>query len=429
MEILLENVRSFCDFHSVPIRPLTVLVGENSTGKTTFLAMLAHVSKQEFPVLRPSFLEEPFDLGSFDSIATFKGGRYGRADAFSVGFVAGNEGEGRKVLATYSSYKGQPTLEKFQGSVKGTELQIEFGKESGAVDVVLDAEGKEYKFRADVANVREALEAGAPLTYFIFSLLSAHFQNLQPDASQQFLRNIGFQFLPPTRAGVAPVFALAPVRTKPRRTYDEISDEFRPEGQHVPVQLARLWQEEGNKERLHLTQALSDFGARSALFKRIGVKRLGGKPSDPFQILVTTEGPPVNLLDVGYGVSQALPVLVESVLATKGRRLLLQQPEVHLHPRGQAALGSFFAHLVASEKKEFVIETHSDYIVDRIRTEVAQGNLNASDVLILFFEKQGLESRIHRIEVDSEGNVVGAPESYRSFFLDEEVRVMSRANR
>src|SRR6266567_2876707 len=199
MEILLENVRSFCDFHSVPLRPLTVLVGENSTGKTTFLAMLAHVSKQEFPVLRPSFLEEPFDLGSLDSIATFKGGRYGRADTFSVGFVAGNGVEDRKVLATYSSYKGQPTLEKFVGSLKGTELQIEFGKQAGMVDVRLEAEGKQYKFSADA---REALEAGAPLTYFMYSLLSAHFQNQQPDAPQQVLRNIGFQFLPPTRVGV-----------------------------------------------------------------------------------------------------------------------------------------------------------------------------------------------------------------------------------
>jgi energy-coupling factor transporter ATP-binding protein EcfA2 len=426
MEILIENVRSFCDFHRFPIRPLTLLVGENSTGKTTFLAMLAHISKQEFPVLRPSFLEEPFDLGSFDSIATFKGGRYGRADTFSVGFVAGNDDTERRVLATYTSYKGQPTLERFQGNLKGTEIQIEFGKQDGSVDVRLDAQGKKYNFSADVG---EALEAGAPLTYFIYTILSTHFQSLQLDASQQFLRNIGFQFMPPSRAGVAPVFAFAPVRTKPRRTYDEISDEFKPEGQHIPVQLARLWQEEGNKERLQLSQALSDFGTKSALFKRIGVKRLGGKPSDPFQIMVTTEGPPVNLLDVGYGVSQALPVLVESVLATHGRRLLLQQPEVHLHPRGQAALGSFFAHLVASEKKEFVIETHSDYIVDRIRTEVAQGNLSASDVLILFFEKHGLESRVHQIEVDSAGNVIGAPESYRGFFLDEEVRVMSRASR
>jgi len=89
MEIIVENVRSFCDRQTIPLRPLTLLLGENSTGKTTFLAMLAHVRQPDFPTTRPTFNIPPFDLGTFDSIATYKGGRYGRADQFSVGFEEG----------------------------------------------------------------------------------------------------------------------------------------------------------------------------------------------------------------------------------------------------------------------------------------------------------------------------------------------------
>jgi predicted ATPase len=188
-----------------------------------------------------------------------------------------------------------------------------------------------------------------------------------------------------------------------------------------------MWQQEGGLPRQHLFEALSEFGTKSSLFRKVGVRRLGKSPSDPFQIVVTTAGPPVNLPDVGYGVSQALPVIIQSVLASEHRMLLLQQPEVHLHPRGQAALGSFFCRLVAREHKHFVIETHSDYLLDRVRIEVGQGTVPPENVLILFFDKKGLATQIHPINLDKLGNVIGAPDSYRRFFLDEEINLVTRS--
>jgi predicted ATPase len=185
--------------------------------------------------------------------------------------------------------------------------------------------------------------------------------------------------------------------------------------------------EENSTRRERLVEALAEFGVNSSLFRRITVKGLGKRPSDPFQILVAMAGPPANLLDVGYGVSQALPVVVQSVLAERGRMLLLQQPEVHLHPRGQAALGSFFSKLIAKDAKRFVIETHSDYLLDRVRTEVARSTLRPDDVQILFFEKSGIETTVHEISIDKQGNVVGAPPTYRSFFMEEERALMGRA--
>ncbi len=120
---------------------------------------------------------------------------------------------------------------------------------------------------------------------------------------------------------------------------------------------------------------------------------------------------------------------MQSVLAGKKGLLLLQQPEVHLHPRAQAALGAFFARLVAKEGKHLVVETHSDYLLDRVRLEVAQGRLSADDVQILFFDKQGIETTIHEIRLDEHGNVQGAPGSYRQFFLEEEDNLFSRTKK
>jgi predicted ATPase len=103
----------------------------------------------------------------------------------------------------------------------------------------------------------------------------------------------------------------------------------------------------------------------------------------------------------------------------------MQQPEVHLHPRAQAELGTFLTRLVSEKRHRFVVETHSDHLVDRIRLEIKNGSLGAEAVAILFFERVGSHTRIHDITVDTKGNVTGQPDTYRRFFLEEELRIVS----
>ena len=99
---------------------------------------------------------------------------------------------------------------------------------------------------------------------------------------------------------------------------------------------------------------------------------------------------------------------------------LLQQPEVHLHPSAQAALGSLFCQ-VAAAGKQLIVETHSDHVIDRIRMDVRDGTsaLKHEDVSILFFERDELDVRIHSLGIDDQGNITGAPPSYRQFFMEE----------
>ena len=95
-----------------------------------------------------------------------------------------------------------------------------------------------------------------------------------------------------------------------------------------------------------------------------------------------------NLADVGYGVSQVLPVVVECLLMPDNGVLALQQPEVHLHPKAQAELGSFFARFAAARPKATVlVETHSDYLLDRVRKEIADGTIAPDSVSFLFFSR------------------------------------------
>ena len=88
-----------------------------------------------------------------------------------------------------------------------------------------------------------------------------------------------------------------------------------------------------------------------------------------------------------------------------------------MHPRAQAALAQW----MAESGRGFVIETHSDHFVDRLRICVMNGTLAPDELSIVYFEptEDGARSRMHSISVDPQGNLEGAPDGYRSFFLEE----------
>ncbi len=219
-------------------------------------------------------------------------------------------------------------------------------------------------------------------------------------------------------------YASAPVRSKPRRTYDPSRAVPDPEGDHIPMYLANMYFR-NSKEWARLKCALEEFGRASGLFDEIGIKRLGKRESEPFQLQIRKcgtrlKGPPRNMIDVGYGVSQVLPVMTELLRRDAPPMFLLQQPEVHLHPSAQAALGSLFCE-IASPGRQLVVETHSDHLLDRVRMDVrdSRGKLTPDGVSILYFERNDLDVCIHSLKLDEEGNIVNVPEGYRRFFMEE----------
>ena len=120
----------------------------------------------------------------------------------------------------------------------------------------------------------------------------------------------------------------------------------------MPLEMARrkaLAPAEWEKVRL----ALSTFGKNSGLFDDIDIRLLGKHDGDPFQILVKMGGPAVNLVDVGYGVSQALPIVYELQNSAQYDVLLMQQPEVHLHPRAQAEIGTLVCSIIRERRHPY----------------------------------------------------------------------------
>ena len=216
----------------------------------------------------------------------------------------------------------------------------------------------------------------------------------------------------------------APIRSSPLRTYHPGRLVQHPQGLSVPAYLANMHARNPD-EWQKMKSDLEEFGRTSGLFDEIFVRRLGRYEYEPFQLEVRKwgkrrKGARRNLIDVGYGVSQVLPLLVDLLEPNGSSRLLLQQPEVHLHPSAQAVLATLFGTIAASGR-QLIVETHSEYIVDRVRMDIRDEatGLKPKDVSILFFERTDLDVQIHSLRFDEQGNLLDAPEGYGQFFMEE----------
>lgn len=433
MEIIIENVRCFQGKYKIPVTPITLLVGENSAGKSTFLAILSALTNStDFPFLA-NFNTPPYDLGNYENIASRKSTKGKPAQSFRIGFCGPDRAKAGEhtAIATYRGHLGQVILSDFsvtgpQGSMSLTVEKRE-AKGSFVCAGSKSVEQTEIPFTYEIPDREEEISIRGFFPSLIVDMLTT-----SKAKTKEAVSKLAPDLFAIVGGGTFPakhVLSIAPIRTKPRRTYDQFNEEFKPEGDHVPLKLARLLESveaDDQTVRDAVKASMEEFGKESGLFDSVLIERLGNEPSAPFRVAVHLGGLALNLIDVGYGVSQSLPIIVQSLISKRGGMLLMQQPEVHLHPRAQAALGTFFAKLANTKRLQFAIETHSDYLLDRIRQEVARGTIKPESVTILFFEKKNGHSKIHPLSLDGEGNVVNAPPTYRQFFLEEEMNLLTR---
>ena len=445
-EFIIENVRCFHGNQRADIRPVTLLVGENSTGKTSFLGsyrvLLQIMDRREFfsrgLVMRdnPNFNLEPFQMGAFRDIVRTKRRKSGELDTFVLGCGVNKGDKKYDVVLTFVEKGSEPAISslclKFPSK---SYLNIKFGmnekyileipghtiKSNRSLGHYLDLDFIDYLLNApEVENLMSALEASKKEVKILHEFIQKEFYIKSVQENGRSRRTFFSLYLEPEQEK-----SIAPLRSKPRRTYDPITESPTSEGEHIPMLMMRLLRTK-DKGWDTLRDDLVEFGRRSGLFSEIKIKSHGKQINDPFQLQIKIrKGPQANIMDVGYGVNQILPILVE-IMHSEKTTFLLQQPEVHLHPRGQAEFSTFLAKSVAKKKHSFLIETHSDYIIDRVRISVRDKIIKPEDVSILYFEpeEKGGAVTIHNIKVDKQGNIKNSPPGYRDFFMRETDKVL-----
>ena len=151
-----------------------------------------------------------------------------------------------------------------------------------------------------------------------------------------------------------------------------------------------------------------------------------------YEVLVRTRPglPEVKLTDVGFGVSQLLPVIVECFYVKERSIVIFEQPEIHLHPKVQAELADLFMDAIHAKEAgrprdvQFIIESHSEHFLRRLQRLMAEEKLAPRDAALYFVHSDDGETRIEELDVDQYGNIRNWP---AAFFGDEMEDLVARS--
>ncbi len=469
-EIRLKNYRCFKSEQRARIAPLTILVGENSAGKSSFLAMVRALWNLYHNHRVPNFNEDPFDFGTFDNIVfsghedkknskTFGAGfRISDGTSISDGhlpiwFEAEFEKRGTapfpiKLVMKNEARNLKFTLNSRDDNLVQVSIQTKQGswrskKIPNSIKIFEENRLKNLRFilpELKPANLTQSRGISLTDAGDIWSNKGIEYKSVSKSDTIHITNDDWHQvanLLDAIYLGTSNYYldkrlsyASSPVRSRPTRIYQSKLFTWDPEGNFAPMYLAYLF-ETKKSEWTKLRAKLEEFGSQSGLFDEISIRTYEKHGGGPFQVEVRRseghyKGKNRNLIDIGYGVSQILPVATELLRDDPTPLLLLQQPEVHLHPSAQAALGTLLLQ-TAQKEQIIIVESHSDHLLNRIRMDLRDGvgDSRPEDVSILYFENSDLESKIHSLRIDEGGNVMDAPESYGRFFMDETKRSLN----
>ncbi len=245
----------------------------------------------------------------------------------------------------------------------------------------------------DITNCRPFSEAGFDLTYnfarHMEEVTSKHFES--------------FSYLSPFRSH--------PLRTYYESTKTEISIDRHGEGY---LDLLMFWESKSGENLNQVVENMSSMG----LLTSLQPKRFGGGRYD-LEVMVPNSTIYASLSDVGFGISQFLPIMVLDTNLPWNSTLFLAEPEIHLHPSVQANFGDYLTKRINETHKSYVVETHSEYLLNRIRLNIVKGILKQEDLQVYFLESKEDDTAVHKIQFTKDGRILGAPENFfKTYFID-----------
>lgn len=416
MELYIDNYKGFSDT-IIPIKDVNFFVGENSTGKTAVLNLLEVITNINF-WLDPDFNPEGIELGYFSEMVSQNSSD---KKSFSIGAYLDESRRDKP----YSGYVWLKFIEK-ESSPAVSEFRFISGNKSawcyleGETKITVRTKVIEdgYSFSDwihDVAGYQD-FKTIEEKGYAPFGIKRSIIDN-ELDGYEN--RHSGTIVMP---RRFNRFIWMAPIRAKARRWYESYKVSFSPEGEHTPLFLKKyLTGTATEAKRKAFVAAMNGFGKNSGLFDEVFVKSDGRET--PFALYVRYGKLCVNITNVGYGVSQVLPLVVE-MLTSKGDSFAIQQPEVHLHPKAQAAFGELLYRIATSYKNRVIVETHSDYLINRFRYSVNKGRSKVN-AQVIFFQRDGNGSHITSMPIDNRGQFAGeVPQSYMDFFFEEELKML-----
>lgn len=214
-------------------------------------------------------------------------------------------------------------------------------------------------------------------------------------------------------------------RLYPERTYYEKSETDLTVGKfgEYYVHQIILWETQKTKEYKELIGIMRSL----SLLEEIESKRLEGGRFE-LDVKINEKSVPSSLNDVGFGISQFLPIVVSDLQLGERSTLFVAQPEIHLHPSVQAQFGDYMVNQINQCSKNYIIETHSEYLLNRIRLDIVKKKIAQEDVKVYYLQNDGEDTKIHQLEFTKDGQILNAPKDFFKTYMMDVMNIAVNAN-
>jgi len=412
----LTNYKCHRETQEIEFAPITLLVGPNSSGKTAFVE----------PLL---LLKQTFELGASTVNPIVLNGSLIQLGAFTD--VIYNRDPSNKMKIRL---KIRIPLRRIRKEINVfCSIQIEYSKEQKRMilsEVLISSEffnltldttkiifegkiiGKKIgKLKRSVPKERNLRDLMNIIPFMVRGRVTEREEGRITFREYFILREIIENII----SSIESIQFIGPIREYPSRYYLASGEKVSNVGSSGEYAIHILKQNEvlGGD----LKEQLSKW-----LYKLDVAEDLYIKPIDPnlfsLEIKSSVTKTTVNIADTGFGVSQIIPVIVQSYLTPHNSTLILEQPEIHLHPRAQAILADLFIEL-AKLGRNFIVETHSEHLILRLQRRVAEKEIENDKVKIYYFNPTGTGVVIREIKIDSKGQLLDFPKGFMEEGLEE----------
>ena len=436
----IQNFKAWKDTGTIRLAPITLFFGANSSGKSSigqFLMMLKQTveSPDRRTVFYPGGKNSAVQLGSFQEMV------YGRDPSERIAFEYSWQSldtlkfkdliSGKTFSGDELAFQAEVELENSQRAPIPVVSSLKYGLlEDGESKLFIEMnrtpEAKsKYDVKPDpdilIRKRGRAWSPGAPLRFYGFpDEVVAYYQNA--DFVQEF--NLQHEKL------FQSIYYLGPLRNKADRLYSWAGVEpdgvgFSGENTVSAILAARerrtsLGFKQWSKP---LEEIIALKLKEMGLIEEFRIESISDQRQE-YEVKLRTKLSEdwVDLPDVGFGISQVLPVLVQCFYAPHNSIILMEQPEIHLHPSAQSALADVMIDVISSREHgtdrniQLLIETHSEHFLRRLQRRIAEEKLPQKKVSAYFAKAIGKQPVLETLDIDSFGNVRNWPEH---FFGDE----------
>ena len=454
-ELRLRGFKSWRDTGDVRLAPVTVLFGSNSSGKTSLIQSLLLLRQTTESADRNRVLElgsssTLIDLGTYEDIA-FNHSFPGRLEV-TLAWTADKAieiidlaAQAKKKSSTLASSKNLTFSVDIRLDKNGAAVQRLKYSLGDTTFALTEKDLGKYELTSDrynfVRSPGRAWPLPAPTRFYGF-----------PDQVRLYYQNAGFlsELELELEAACSRIKYLGPLREDPRRQYTfsggaptevgrrgELAVSALISSREASTRVSRGWQKGIHRRRLPripLVQLVAEWLTELGMIASFELESLDPRET-LYQVLVRRSpgSAPVLLTDVGFGVSQVLPVLVLLAYADQGDTVILEQPEIHLHPAVQSGLADIIVETVMARGVQVVVESHSEHLLTRLQRRVAEHQLERGivlepeDVALYFCDQADGQSSIHSLELDLFGNISNWPADFFGNPMEDSVAMLEAA--